>query len=224
MSFRFLCLVSHMTTARPLRADAERNRQRIVEAAKTLYAERGVDVSVEDIAAAAGVGIGTFYRRFPDRESLLEAVFATKLERVVQTAHDALEIEDPWEAFRTFVVTVARMHARDRGLKSVTLSSDRGHEQVAAFRAAIAPLAEQLLEQAKAAGALREDVTTFDIPMIYQAVGAIADRTRDVAPDYFERTLTLLVDGLAREREPTPMPAPPLDLEQFTTVMSRHRP
>jgi AcrR family transcriptional regulator len=213
-----------MTAARPLRADAERNRQRIIEAAKALFAERGVDVSVEDIAAAAGVGIGTFYRRFPDRESLVEAVFATKLEGIVAVARDALEIEDPWQAFRTFVMTVARMHARNRGLKTVTLSSDRGHEQVAAFRAAIGPLAEQLIERAKAAGALRQDVTTFDIPMIYQAVGAIADRTRDVAPDYFERTLTLLVDGLAQERTPTPMPAPPLDLEQFTTVMGRQRP
>src|SRR6478752_3522259 len=213
-----------MTAARPLRADAERNRQRILDAAKTLFAERGVDVSVEEIAAAACVGIGTFYRRFPDRETLVEAVFATKMEQVVQVARDALEIEDPWEAFRTFVVTVARMHARDRGLKSVTLSADRGQKQVAEFRAAIQPLAQQLLERAKAAGALREDVTSFDIPMIYQAVGAIADRTRDVAPDYFERTLTLLVDGLARERTPTPMPAPPLETEQFLTIMSRHRP
>jgi AcrR family transcriptional regulator len=211
-----------MTTTRPLRADAERNRQRIIEAAKTLFAERGVDVSVEDIAAAAGVGIGTFYRRFPDRESLVEAVFETRLERVVEAARDALEIEDPWEAFRTFVTTVARMHARDRGLKDV-LTSDRGRERVAAFRRTIQPLAGQLLERAKAAGALREDVTQFDIPMIHQAVSAIAAITRDVSPDYFERTLTLLVDGLAREREPTPMPVPPLDVEQFETIMSRHR-
>ena len=107
-----------MTAARPLRADAERNRQRILDAAKTLFAERGVDVSVEEIAAAACVGIGTFYRRFPDRESLVEAVFETKMEQVVQAARDALEIEDPWDAFRTFVLTVARMHAHDRGLKS----------------------------------------------------------------------------------------------------------
>ncbi len=211
-----------MTNARPLRADAERNRRRIVDAAKTLFADRGVDVSVEDIAAAAGVGIGTFYRRFPDRESLVEAVFETRLERVVEAARDALEIEDPWEAFKTFVMTVARMHARDRGLKDV-LSSDRGRERVAAFRHTIQPLAGELLERAKAAGALREDVTQFDIPMIHQAVSAIAAITRDVSPDYFERTLTLLVDGLARERTPTPMPAPPLDTEQFETIMSRHR-
>jgi AcrR family transcriptional regulator len=214
-----------MTAARPLRADAERNRQRILDAAKTLFAERGVDVSVEEIAAAACVGIGTFYRRFPDRESLVEAVFETKMEQVVQVARDALEIDDPWDAFRTFVLTVARMHAHDRGLKSVTLGSVRGREVAATFRAAIQPLAQQLLDRAKEAGALREDVTSLDVPMIYQAVSAIADRTRDVAPDYFERTLTLLVDGLARERtQPSPMPAAPLETEQFLTIMSRHRP
>ena len=212
-----------MTASRPLRADAERNRQRIVDAAKTVFAERGVDVSVEDIAAAAGVGIGTFYRRFPDRESLVEAVFATKLERVTQLAREALDSEDAWQAFRTFLMTVARMHARDRGLKDVLLSSDRGREQAAALRETIQPLVRQLIDRAKATGALREDVSLFDIVMIYQAVGAIADITRDVSPDYFERTLALLVDGLAQERTTTPMPAPPPDDEQLVAIMSRHR-
>ena len=212
-----------MSAARPLRADAERNRQRIVDAAKTVFAERGVDVSVEDIAAAAGVGIGTFYRRFPDRESLVEAVFATKLERVTQLAREALESEDAWQAFRTFLMTVARMHARDRGLKDVLLSSDRGREQAAALRETIQPLVRQLIDRAKATRALREDVSLFDIVMIYQAVGAIADITRDVSPDYFERTLTLLVDGLAQKRTTTPMPAPPPDDEQLVAIMSRHR-
>ena len=212
-----------MTAARPLRADAERNRQRIVDAAKSLFAERGVEVSVEDIAAAAEVGIGTFYRRFPDRESLIEAVFATKLERATQSARELLQIEDPWDAFRAFVTNVARMHARDRGLNDVLLSSDLGRERVAAFRETIQPLAGQLLERAQAAGALREDVTLFDIAMIHQAVGAIADITRDVSPDYFERTLTLLVDGLARERTTTAMPVPPPDFEQLIAIMGRHR-
>ena len=218
-----LSWVTYMTAARPLRVDAERNRRRIVDAAKSLFAERGVDVSVEDIAAAAGVGIGTFYRRFPDRESLIEAVFATKLERVTQIAREALEIEDPWEAFRTFVTTVARMHAGDRGLKDVLLTSDRGREHVAAFRRTIQPLAGQLLDGAKAAGMLREDVTLFDLAMIYQAVGAIADITRDVSPDAFERTLTLLVDGLVQDRTTTPMPGPAPDIEQLVAIMGRHR-
>jgi len=212
-----------MTATRPLRADAERNRQRILEAARTLFAERGVDVSVDDIAAAAGVGVGTFYRRFPDRESLVEAIFVSKLERVAQTAREALRIADPWDAFRSFVVDVARMHARDRGLKDVLLCSERGREQVAEARAVIRPLAAELLERAQAAGALRDDVAAFDIPMIFQAVSAIADMTRDVSPDYFERLLTLIVDGLARERTPSAMAAAPLDVGQFDAIMSRQR-
>jgi AcrR family transcriptional regulator len=213
-----------MSAIRPLRADAERNRLRIVEAAQQLFAERGVGVSVEDIAAAAGVGIGTFYRRFPDRESLVEAVFLTKFDRILQAARDAHEIEDPWEAFKFYVLTVARMHATDRGLKDVMLSSDRGMDRATEFRAAIQPLVAPLVERAQAAGALREDFSPYDIPMLHQAVSAIAELTRDVAPDYFERTLTLFVDGLARERTPTPMPAPPLELEQLVAVMSnRHR-
>ena len=94
-----------MTAARPLRADAERNRQRILDAANTLFAERGVDVSVEEIAAAACVGIGTFYRRFPDRESLVEAVFETKMEQVVQVAPQPLEFENEFGTFASFALT-----------------------------------------------------------------------------------------------------------------------
>jgi AcrR family transcriptional regulator len=213
-----------MATTRPLRADAERNRLRIIDAARTLFAERGIDVAVEDIAAAAGVGIGTVYRRFPDREALIEAVFETKFERVLGAARDALALEDPWEAFKSFVVTVARMHAQDRGLKDVVLSTGRGRERAAEFRARIQPLALELVRNAKAAGALREDFSPYDIPMIHQAVSAITDVTRDVAPDYFERTLTLIVDGLAARRDaPTPMPAPPLDAGALVAIMSRHR-
>ena len=101
---------------RPLRVDAERNRQRILAAAATLFAERGVDVSLDDIAAAAGVGIGTLYRRFPDREALIEALFEDKVARIAKLAADALEIEDPWEAFLGFFRAAARMQAEDRGL------------------------------------------------------------------------------------------------------------
>jgi AcrR family transcriptional regulator len=210
-----------MTVIRPLRADAERNRQRILDAATELFAERGVDVSVEDSAARACVGIGTFYRRFPDRETLVEAVFANKLDRILELAEAARAIEDPGEAFRTFVVTIARMHAQDRGLKDVTLSQDRGRERVAQFRSRIQPIGLELLDRAKAAGAVRQDLSPFDVPMIHRAVSAIAELTREVSPEYFERTLTLLIDGLMADRPPTPMLAPPLEPEQVTEIMSR---
>ena len=108
------------------------------------------------------------------------------------------------------------MHARDRGLKDVLLCSDRGRERVAGFRERIQPLAAAAARPRQGRGRPARGRHAFDIPMIHQAVSAIADLTRDVSPDYFERTLTLLVDGLARERtSTTAMPAPPLDTEQF---------
>jgi len=207
--------------ARALRVDAERNRRRILAAAAALFAERGVDVSMDDIAAAAGVGVGTVYRRFPDREALIEALFEDKLTRIAKLAGDALEIEDPWEAFLAFFRAVARLQAEDRGLKEVLLSADRGRERVAAIRNTIRPVATRVLQRAKDSGALREDLETFDMPMMHVAVSAVADITRDVAPGYYERLLTIFVDGLASRRGgTTEMPAPPLDLEQFTTAMA----
>ncbi|HWT22999.1 MAG TPA: helix-turn-helix domain-containing protein [Solirubrobacteraceae bacterium] len=210
--------------ARPLRVDAERNRRRILAAAGELFAERGVDVSMDDIATAAGVGVGTVYRRFPDRDALIEALFEEKLQRIATLAAGALEIEDPWDAFLAFFRAIARMQAEDRGLKQVLLSADRGRDRVAEVRNTIRPVAVRLLERAKAAGALREDLDTFDLPMMHVAVSAVAELTRDVAPAYWERLLAIFLDGLAGSRAgTTPMPAPPLDLEQFTTAMSRRR-
>jgi AcrR family transcriptional regulator len=211
-------------TARPLRADAERNRQRIVAAAAALFAERGVDVSMDDIAAAAGVGIGTVYRRFPDREALIEALFEDKLERMAAMVRGTLEIEDPWEAFETFFRGAADMQARDRGLHEVLLSADRGRERVAAIRNTIRPVAMQLVRRAKAAGVLREDLEIFDVPMMQVAINAVAGITRDVAPGFYERLVAVFLDGLRRRPDgSTPMPGPALDIEQFTTAMSRRR-
>src|SRR5215207_11651643 len=87
---------TRMSTIRPLRADAERNRARILAAAAEVFAERGLDVSLDDIAAHAGVGVGTVYRRFPDKEALIDALCEDKIDRAVALADDALEIQDPW--------------------------------------------------------------------------------------------------------------------------------
>ena len=201
-----------------------RNRERIVAAAAELFADRGVDVSMDEIALAAGVGVATVYRRFPDREALIEALFEEKLGRMVALARSALEVEDPWEAFVAFMRAAARMQAEDRGLGEVLMSEDRGRERVAAIRATMRPMASKVIGRAKAAGALREDLDDFDVPMMQVAVSAIADLTRDVQPDYYERLLTLFLDGLARRRaDTTPLPSAPLGTEAFTTAMSRRR-
>jgi AcrR family transcriptional regulator len=212
-----------MSTRRPLRADAERNRARILAAAAEVFAERGLDVSLDDIAAHAGVGVGTVYRRFPDKDALIEALFEAKIDRVVALADGALEIDDPWEGFTTFMRGMCRMQAEDRGFKETLLGRDRGRERVAGARERIAPRATKLLARAQEAGAVRADIGPFDVPMLHLCVGLIADRTRDVAPDYWERVLTILIDGISAKGPATPMPVEPLDLEAFTEAMASTR-
>jgi len=210
-------------STRPLRADAERNRARILAAADEVFAERGLEVSLDDIAAHAGVGVGTVYRRFPDKDALIDALFEDKIDRAVALAEEALEIEDAWEAFTTFVRGMCRMQAQDRGFKDALLLRGPGRVRVSAARERIAPRAMKLLARAQEAGAVRSDLGAFDVPMINLCVGLIADRTRDVAPDYWERILTLLLDGVAAPGRRTPMRVEPLDRETFVEAMVSSR-
>jgi AcrR family transcriptional regulator len=212
-----------MSSTRPLRADAERNRARILAAASEVFAERGLDASLDDIAAHAGVGVGTVYRRFPDKDALIDALFEDKIDRAVALADASLEIEDPWEGFTTFMRGMCRMQAQDRGFKDALLLRGPGRERVAAARERIAPRAIKLLTRAQEAGAVRADLGPFDVPMINLCVGLIADRTRDIAPDYWERVLTILIDGISAQGRTTPMPVSQLDREAFTEAMASPR-
>jgi AcrR family transcriptional regulator len=211
-------------TDRPLRADAERNRQRILAAAGTLFAERGLCVSLDDIAHHAGVGVGTVYRRFPDKDALIDALFEGRIREIEALARRCLAIEDPWEAFATLTLEVSRLHARDRGLKETLLEGTRGRDRVRRAREVVTPLADQILVRAQRAGVLRDDIDSIDMPLLHVAVGYVADRTRDVAPDYWERVATILLDGLAVRRDaPTPLPAASLGDEQLGRAMTSGR-
>lgn len=210
---------------RPLRADAERNRRRILEAAGRLFAERGLDVPLDEIAAEAGVGIGTVYRRFGDKERLIDALFADRIQAVTDHARRCLEEPDPWTAFAEYVRGICRLNAEDRGLKEALLYGDSGLERVHRARSQIAPLGMEIVRRAQEAGVVREDLAGTDIPLLHFAVGFVADKTRDVAPDYWERMVTILLDGLRVHRDaPTPMTAPHLTPAQIPAVMSRRRP
>jgi AcrR family transcriptional regulator len=207
---------------RPLRADAERNRQRILAAAAQVFAERGLAVSLDEIAAAACVGVGTVYRRFPSKDDLIDALFEDKIAQVEQVAREAAAIEDPWEAFAHFVREACRLHAGDTALKEVLIGGDRGRERVRAGRERIAPLASQLLRRAQEAGVVREDLGRFDLPLLQFAIGFLADKTRDIAPDYWERMVTVLLDGLCTRRDaPTPMASRPLGPDEFVAAMAQ---
>src|SRR4051812_6619560 len=181
-TIRFSLSCDHMSlTDRPLRADAERNRKRILAAAAELFAERGLDVAIDEIAAKAEVGIGTVYRRFPDREALVDALFEDKIHEIEAIALEALRVSDPWDAFERFMRGVSTLHARDRGLKEAMLSDHRGAERACRARETIAPLGAMLLSRAQAAGAVREDLVAADVPLMHFAVGYIAEKTRDAS-------------------------------------------
>src|SRR3954471_4967502 len=115
--------VTVSTETKPLRRDAERNRQRIIEAARGVFAERGLAATLDDVAAAAGVGVGTVYRRFPNKDELVEALFVDRIDQMVELAKQAAEIDDPWEALETFLTRAAELNALDRGFKEVVLGA-----------------------------------------------------------------------------------------------------
>lgn len=186
--------------ARPLRRDAERNRQRILASAKVLFAESGVDVGLDDIARHAGVGVGTVYRRFPNRESLIDELLEEKTARIEALAREALEAEDPWEGFASFFERSQELHAADRGLKQALLVPTRGGERLAASRARIEPLVAELARRAQASGRLRADVRFEDLPLLVEMIAAVSEATHDADPAVWRRYVRLLLDGLATSR------------------------
>lgn len=208
---------------RPLRKDAERNRQRILAAAREVFAERGLDASLDDIARHADVGVGTVYRRFPDKDALIEALFEEGVQRFGAIADAALANPDPWEGLVGFFEATAGMQAVDRGLKEIMLGSRPGQERVQRMRDRIAPVVMQLMARAQAAGVVRADASFTDVPLINMMVGTVADAARETDPELWRRYLRLLLDGLrAQDAEPLPPAlAGPADLD---CVMRAWRP
>ena len=208
-----------------LRRDAERNRQRILVAAAEAFAEGGLGVTMDQIARRAGVGVGTVYRRFPDKELLIEALFEQRVDELVELAEDALAHEDAWAGLVRFFETFLSLQAADRGLKEVVLSTAHGQDRVRHARARIGPAVRALVERAQAQGGLRPDVSGPDIALVHFMVGAIADYTPDVEPDAWRRLLAIVLDGLRSRRDgPTPLPAPSLRDEQLDRAMAAWRP
>src|SRR4051794_17238887 len=167
---------------RPLRADAERNRARLLEAARALFSERGLEVPMEEIARAAGVGVGTLYRRFPARGDLVDALFEERIEAHARAAEEALADSDAWSGFVRFLREAIAHAAHDRGFKQVLAGDSRGAERMAAARARVRPAVEALVERAQAAGSLRPDLTFEDVSTLLLAASGVAESTAAIAP------------------------------------------
>ena len=192
-------------TTRPLRADAERNRQRLVEAAAELFREKGISVGLDEIARRAGVGVGTASRRFPDKDELLDALFDARVEDIAGFAAAGLAHDDPWDGFVHFMENTARLHATDRSVKEILFGSRDQRHRVRRARGKIAPLAALLVQRAQASGQLRSDIEVFDVPLMQFALGAFTDLETPGQPDLWRRYLGIFLDGL---RTPDPQPLP----------------
>lgn len=203
----------------PLRRDAERNRQRILAAASALIAERGLEVSHDQIAQAADVAVGTVYRRFPDKESLVWALFAGQVDAAASSAYRALEIEDPWQALTEFLADVLGTLSGSRGLRELSAGSRHGRSLAAYAREQIAPAVTELVRRGHAAGVLREEVTEQDLAMIPVMVGAVIRATADVRPEQWRRMLAIVLDGL-RPGHPRPLPGQALNDPQVERIIS----
>jgi AcrR family transcriptional regulator len=193
-----------------LRADAARNRQRVLTAAARVFAERGLDVSLDEVAQAAGVGVGTVYRRFPNKEALIDALFEDKVENMVVLAQAAEEFDDPWEGFVYFIECALQRQVRNRGLRDVLLGSEFACAGAARAREAVAPILSEIIERAQATGRLRPDVVVNDIPMLVTMLGAVSDYVGPENTELWRRYMVLIIDGLVADRASwTPLDNPP---------------
>ncbi len=210
---------------RPLRRDAERNRQRVLQAAAEVFTERGLDVSLDEVARHAGVGVGTVYRRFRTKEDLVEALFMDRIDEVAALAEEAAEEADPWSGLVAFMEQMTAMLAGDLGLRQMLMFATYGRDKVWYARQRNAPLVARLVERAQAAGQLRSDLRQTDIPFIVFVLTEAAQLARQVSPEIWRRYLALVLDGLRPEREGvTPLPVPALRPEEMEMAMRQNAP
>jgi AcrR family transcriptional regulator len=180
---------------RVLRADARRNHQAVIDAAKKLFADQGLDAQMPDVAKAAKVGVGTVYRHFPTKDDLIAALAAERFERLAEKAREGIEAEDAWEGLCDFIRFSAELQADDRGLCEV-MGSRPEVMDASAFAVGLDQLCDKLVKRAQRSGELRRDLDWEDIPMIACGLGRITQATAGPAIGRWPRLVEIILDGL----------------------------
>lgn len=208
------------TPQRPLRADAERNRRLILDTADRMFAERGLGVTLHEIAREAGVGVATVYRRFPDVQALIDALFTERFTAFQRLAATAAQEPDAGRALRRYLLDAAEWRARDRALEDILANASIDAGPIARMRDELGRAVDGLVERAAAAGAVLGDFASADVYNFLFIAGAVADRTRHVAPEAWRRYADVLLDGFGLERDRGPGTAPMTD-EQLRQAWPR---
>lgn len=188
-----------MASPRPLRADAARNREKLLAAATRLFGERGLDVPLEHIARRAEVSIGTLYAHFPTREAFFEAIFPGQLAALDTLGEEALADPDPWRGFTGYLEGLFALHAKDRGLNDVLVRQASQIKAVADICHRGAKHVAELIRRAQASGQLRADFTLTDMATLTRAVAQVIRESTDTAPNEWHRFLTIYIAGLRAE-------------------------
>jgi AcrR family transcriptional regulator len=177
---------------KPLRADARRNRERIVKAARAVFADQGIEAQIDDVAKRAKVGVGTVYRHFPTKEALLDALVRERFVEIAGYANEALQREDAWDGFCELIWRAAERNAVDRAFCEVVAGTDC---RVIVEDTGLAGSTAELMDRAKAQGRMRADATEMDVEIMMCGAGSVM-RTILTAPDVWRRYHTLMLDGL----------------------------
>jgi AcrR family transcriptional regulator len=183
----------HTAITRPLRADAQRNRERVLSAARETFASDGLDAQMDAVARRAGVGVGTVYRHFPTKEALVDAVAAAGYAEICEIARESLELDDPWDAFSDFMWRGARMHRDDRAQCEINTTRPDVIRRVAGDKRELLAMVGQLIVRGQEAGVVRSDLSADDMPMIWCSLGAAQQQSDDAR---WERYLEVVLDGL----------------------------
>ena len=184
---------------RPLRRDAEQNRQRLLDAAADVFADRGLEASVDEIARAAGVGMGTLYRRFPTKDALISALVHDVLSTMLEIAREGTARSDG-TGLEYFLEAVSAYQAAHRGCLARLWNAGPEHELVQEIRRLI----EVMLSEAKRHGKVRADITGADVTIALWAIRGIIETTQGRAPEAWQRHLDVYIAGLRPAADPLP--------------------
>ena len=206
------------STRRPRRRDAQERHDRLIAAARREFAARGVDASLERIARDADVAIGTLYRHFPTRLDLLLAALEPRLQEFTDGSKKALEIDDPWEGFVSYLENLFRVQAGDRGFNDFLSRRFPGSADTERIHDQMCQQIDDVLTRAQQAGQARPDITLADIVNLIWSNGRMIDATSTTAPNAWRRHLHLMLDAYRAERAHT-IPEPPMTEEQLYDAM-----
>jgi AcrR family transcriptional regulator len=176
---------------KPLRADARRNRERILKAARAVFADQGLHSQIDDVAKRAKVGVGTVYRHFPTKEALLDALVRERFEEIAGYAREALEREDAWEGFCELIWRATERNSEDLAFCEAVASTDKSAivEEVGLMAST-----RELIARAQAQGAMRLDATEQDVPIMMIGVSSVM--SHGPGPEAWRRYMTLMLDGM----------------------------